>query len=113
MHLSGSNLFAALPARLDQEQIDILVNARGVRIERILSLGQTSPAENAWYDQDEDEWVLVLQGEARLAFEGEAKPVHLRPGDHLLLPAHCRHRVVWSHPDKLTLWLAVFFTSAS
>lgn len=54
------------------------------------------------------EWVIVLRGEARLSFEGQSS-VHLREGDYLNLPAHLKHRVVWTAPDRETVWLAVHY----
>lgn len=101
-----SNLFADLPARLPAERVDVLVTAPGVRVERIVSTGQaTAPGE--WYDQPDDEWVVVLRGRARLRVEGEADARDLYPGDHLLLHAHVRHRVEWTDDAGPTVWLAV------
>ncbi|WP_238995822.1 cupin domain-containing protein [Sphingomonas solaris] len=61
-----------------------------------------------WYDQDRDEWVLLVEGGARLSLEGEGEIV-LGPGDHLLIPAHVRHRVTWTDPARRTIWLAIHF----
>ncbi len=103
----ADNLFSALPDALSQEIFTDLLQHKNLRIERILSQGQTSP-ETGWYDQDENEWVLVVQGAGTLEFEsGEA--VTLRTGDHLNIPAHCRHKVSWTDPDQVTVWLAVFY----
>ena len=104
----AGNLFAALPQRLDAEQIVALVTNDNVRIERIVSTGQASPP-GFWFDQDWAEWVLLLAGSAGLLFEGEAKPRVLRPGDHLLIPAHRRHRVAFTDAAQATVWLAVHF----
>lgn len=101
------NLFANLPNSLPEEQIEIIANAQHVRIERIVSTGHASP-QDFWYDQDSHEWVVVLQGEARLGFEHN-ESLHLKPGDHVLIPAHRKHRVEWTTPEEPTLWLAVFF----
>ena len=103
------NLFAGIPADLPRELTDCLHSAAGVRIERIVSRGQVSPP-GFWYDQDQDEWVVVLQGAARLRFEGE-DPWQMGPGDHALIPAHRRHRVEWTDPEQTTVWLAVFCSS--
>jgi cupin 2 domain-containing protein len=88
-----------------------LATARGVRFERIVSTGQSSP-DGFWYDQEEDEFVLVLQGGACLHIAGdEGGPMQERrlgPGDWLLIPAHVRHRVAWTDPARPTVWLAVF-----
>ncbi|MDO8908268.1 MAG: cupin domain-containing protein [Pseudohongiella sp.] len=81
--------------------------ATGVRIESIVSRGHASP-EDFWYDQDQHEWVMVVEGEAVLAVEGQPD-VHLRAGEYLNIPAHVRHRVVSTAKDQATVWLAVFY----
>jgi cupin 2 domain-containing protein len=103
-----ANLFAGIPQDLPQEQIDELVASPNVRIERIVSRAHASP-EGSWYDQDWPEWVTVLQGSAGLLFEGDAAPRTLGRGDHVLIPAHCRHRVAWTEAGCDTIWLAVHF----
>jgi len=87
--------------------IETLAVGVGVRVERIVSMGQASPA-GYWYDQDRDEWAMVLAGAARLAIEGEPQDLTLGPGDAVFLPAHCRHRVAWTDPIEPTIWIAVF-----
>lgn len=101
------NLFAALPEALPEEVFEDLLCSKGVRIERILSRGQVSPAD-AWYDQDENEWVVVLRGAARLLF-GDGREVALGVGDSINIPSRCRHRVSWTDPNQVTVWLAVFY----
>jgi cupin 2 domain-containing protein len=101
------NLFASLGSR-DAEVVDVLLTSpASIRIERIVSRGQASPP-GFWYDQDQDEWVTVLVGRARLDIEGRGI-VELGPGDHVHLPAHLRHRVEWTDPGRMTVWLAVFW----
>jgi len=102
------NLFSDLPASLPEEVTELLLSAENVRIERIVSHGQCSPAD-FWYDQDEHEWVAVLQGAAKIRIEGEATMRRMLPGDWVLLPAHCRHRVEWTTSEEPTIWLAVFY----
>lgn len=107
--ISG-NIFASLPAqKLPEELLEVLVaNAgNGVKIERIVSQGHAS-ADDDWYDQDQHEWVVLLQGEAIL-FIKERGEIRLGPGDYVNIPAHVHHRVVWTHPDKQSVWLAVFY----
>lgn len=104
-----NNLFAQIPESLREELTETLVSTASVRIERIVSHGQSSP-EGFWYDQSEHEWVVVLQGAARLQFEDEH--VELRPGDFVNIPAHRKHRVEWTTPDEPTVWLAVFYLTA-
>ncbi|HSD42616.1 MAG TPA: cupin domain-containing protein [Burkholderiales bacterium] len=101
------NLFD-LPKRSDREQLADLLNRPGVRIERILSTGQSSPP-GFWYDQAHGEWVAVLAGEARLRFEDETRARTLRAGDFVDIAAHRRHRVDWTHPSQPTVWLAVHY----
>ena len=100
-----TNLLAPLPHRPATEVFECLLEREGFTLERIVSFGHTT-APDSWYDQDRDEWVLLLSGGARLRFE-ERDPVDLGPGDALLIPAHCRHRVEWSQPGCETVWLAL------
>ncbi|NNL06685.1 MAG: cupin domain-containing protein [Gammaproteobacteria bacterium] len=102
-----NNIFEAIPADLPEELFETLVESSEVRIERIVSRGHTSP-QSGWYDQPQNEWVIVLKGQAVLAFEqGEA--VTLKAGDFLTIPAHRRHRVEWTAPGIETIWLAVHY----
>lgn len=101
------NIFSDLSFRSAKEQIDALLSRSGLRIERIVSTGQCSPP-GFWYDQPQDEWVLVLRGCAGLLVEGDSER-RLGPGDFVFLPAGRRHRVAWTAPDEPTVWLAVHF----
>lgn len=101
------NIFKLIPTTLDSEAFEEIIRTKTVRIERILSQGHASP-EAGWYDQDESEWVMVLQGQGRLLF-ADGSEVDLGAGDHLNIPAHCKHRVVWTDPEQVTVWLAVFY----
>jgi len=109
MELLNGNIYAGVGARLADEAIGELLSTPNLTIERIVSTGQVSPAGH-WYDQDRQEWVILLQGAAHLRFDGEAAPRILAPGDYLHIPAHARHRVEWTAPDQATVWLAVHFT---
>lgn len=101
------NLFESIPEAVSAELFTELVGSANVRIERIVSKGQASPA-SGWYDQAENEWVAVLKGEAKLAFE-HSDEVHLTAGCHVTIPAHTRHKVTWTLPDSETIWLAVHY----
>lgn len=105
-------LLAGLPASGAAETFDALLDHPHVRIERIVSHGQASPA-GFWYDQAGDEWVMLVQGGAELliAADEAARRVHLRAGDWVFLPAHCRHRVQSTSPDAV--WLALHLGAAS
>ena len=104
--ITAGNLFADLLRTLADEQVAELLRAPAVRIERIVSHGQAS-APGFWYDQDWDEWVVLLAGSAGLLFAGEPAPRSLAAGDYLHIPAHARHRVEWTDPQAPTVWLAV------
>jgi cupin 2 domain-containing protein len=103
-----ANLLAEIPPALKQERVTVLVGTPEVRIERIVSTGQASPP-GFWYDQEWAEWVVVLAGSAGLRLEGEASVRHLSPGDHVIIPAHVRHRVEWTDAERPTVWLAVHY----
>jgi cupin 2 domain-containing protein len=102
------NLFDNIPANLPEELLTTLLQSSGVRIERIVSQGQAS-LPGFWYDQDENEWVIVLEGSASIEFQGEPEPVELQRGSYLNIPAHVRHRVAWTDQNQRTVWLAVHY----
>jgi cupin 2 domain-containing protein len=103
------NILSNIPSNLSDELFETLVKSENVRIERIVSHGHASP-EGFWYDQDQQEFVILLKGAARLRFEGDDDPVEMRPGGFIDIPAHCKHRVDWTTPDEPTIWLAVYYS---
>ncbi len=101
------NIFASVPDRLDHEMFDELLNDKNIRIERIISLGHVSP-ESGWYDQECNEWVIVLEGSGTILFE-DGREITLARGDYVNIPAHVRHRVARTDPGAATIWLAVHY----
>ena len=101
--LRRGNLFSPLPAAGPEEHFDLLFAGGACRVERIVSHGQASPP-GFWYEQPEDEWVVLLQGSAELGFADGAR-LALEPGDWVELPAGCPHRVEATAVG--TVWLAV------
>jgi cupin 2 domain-containing protein len=99
------NLFHLPPPPWPEEVLETLHQARGTRIERILSCGHTTPI-GEFYDQEDDEWVVLLQGEAELTYE-DGSTRRLAAGDYLFIPAHQRHRVSYTSSEPPCLWLAV------
>ncbi len=100
------NLFSGLPdSVLPTEQFDTLLDHSSVKIERIISTGHQAP-ETGWFDQEQDEWVCVLEGDARLEIDGQGETV-LSRGDWTLIPAHQKHRVTYTRISPPTVWLAV------
>ena len=105
--MTSGNLFTAIPTPLPAELVQQLHVGHGVRIERIVSQGHTSPPEGQWYDQDADEWVALLTGDATILFDNPRREVTLAAGDWLLIPAHACHRVTHTSADQPSVWLAV------
>lgn len=103
--MAMTNILTDLPDATAGEIFTPLLRRPGVRIERIVSAGQVTPAD-APYDQPHDEWVLLLAGTARLWVEGPGER-GLTAGDALLIPAHVRHRVTWTSVEPPAVWLAV------
>jgi cupin 2 domain-containing protein len=102
------NLFKELPTELAEELVTVLAENAFVRVERIVSTGQSSP-DGYWYDQTEHEWVVLLRGAATLEFEDDASRVDLKPGDHVNIAARRKHRVESTSAEAPTVWLAVFY----
>ncbi|MDO9585033.1 MAG: cupin domain-containing protein [Syntrophales bacterium] len=106
--MNTGNIFASVPADMPGELTEMLAGSQTVKIERILSRGHRSP-DGFWYDQEQNEWALLLKGRTRLSFEGQADTVLLTAGDYINIPAHVRHRVAWTAVDEETVWLAVHY----
>jgi len=105
--MKPENIFKSIPKNFEEEFTELLTQNENIRIERIVSRGHASPA-SGWYDQQDNEWVIVLQGAAIIAFENDAD-VELAAGDYLNIPAHTRHKVKWTDPEVETVWLAVHY----
>ena len=101
------NFPLAIPESIPEELFTELLRGKDFRMERIVSKGHSSP-ESGWYDQDENEWVIVLKGEARISFS-DGGVVHLSAGGYINIPARTRHKVIWTTPDKETIWLAIHY----
>ena len=101
------NIFESIPDNLDEEVFQIIVQSKNVKIERIISKGHTSP-ESGWYDQERNEWVIVLKGEAIISFEN-GKEINLKVGSHINIQAHKKHKVRWTNPKTETIWLAIHY----
>ena len=97
------HLFEKLCFDPRQETTEELVRSDRLRIVRICSSGQAGTL----YDQDEHEWVTLLQGEAKILFLDENETVSLQQEDHLLIEAGRRHCV--SYSSDRCLWLCVFW----
>ena len=102
-----TNIFDNIPTQLHQELFQDIFSKDGLKIQRIVSQGEATQ-DDKWYIQEDDEWVIVLQGEATLSFEGDFD-VKLNSGDYINIPAHKKHKVSWTSSDEQTIWLAVHY----
>ncbi len=101
------NIFESIPDNLDEEFFELLVQNENVKIERIISKGHRSP-ESGWYDQEQNEWVILLKGAAILTFD-DGKEIILKAGSYVNIAAHQKHKVQWTDPETETIWLAVHY----
>lgn len=99
------NLFAPPSEPPREELFERIAGDGDVLVERIVSSGHAT-TEGEWLEQERDEWVALLRGEAELAF-ADGRTTVLRPGDHVLIPAGVRHRVERTSADPMCIWLAV------
>ena len=101
------NIFEFIPEDLEEEYVEKLVESKNIKIERIVSHGHKSP-NDFWYDQKQNEFVILIQGYAELLFEDGTR-VKMGKGDYLNIPAHAKHRVEFTDPNEHTYWIAVFY----
>lgn len=100
------NIFEEIIIDKNEEKFFEIFKNETIKIEKIVSNGQTSP-QNFWYEQEENEFVLVLEGFAILQFED--KDIELKKGDCLNIKAKQKHRVKFTSLDEPTIWFAVFY----
>ncbi len=105
--METKNILSGFTTNLSEEITELITTSENMRIERIISSGQSSP-EGFWYDQDDNEFVLLLTGSVRIMFEDESV-IHLNPGDYLTILAHKKHRVEYTSEKEMSIWLAVFY----
>ena len=103
----SDNLFSRIPASLPDEVFETIIKSCNVHIERIISKGHKT-GEGQWYDQDKNEWILLIKGSAQIRFE-EEKIIGLQPGDYINIPAYKKHRVDWTDSNTETIWLAIHY----
>jgi cupin 2 domain-containing protein len=106
--MKADNLFDAIPPNLTEELFSTIHRAKDFRIERIVSQGQCSPP-GFWYDQNQHEWLIVLEGSASIEFQNQTEPVELHRGSYLNIPAHTKHRVLQTNSNQQTVWLAIHY----
>jgi len=102
------NIFSRVPSFMQDEISETLLKTETFKLERIVSSGQVTP-EGEWYDQDTNEWVILLSGSAGLLFEDDDQVLVMNAGDYIHIEPHQRHRVEWTDPDQKTVWMALHF----
>jgi len=102
-----ANFFDAIPSDLNAEVFESLVESNNVKVERIISKGHSSP-DVGWYEQAQNEWVIVLKGSAIISFDDKPS-ISLSAGDYLNIAALQKHKVSWTAPDTETIWLAIHY----
>lgn len=106
-NLTVRNIYNNIPAIIKEEFFENLIETNEFKLERIVSEGNYSPP-NYWYDQEKNEFVLLLTGSATLSFD-DGTLIKLIPGDYLIIPAHKKHRVEETDKNQKTFWLALFY----
>ena len=106
------NIFSGIKNQSPEEIFETIIKTNQFKIERIISSGQSTDKEK-WYDQDIDEWVILLKGSAGLLFESNNEEIIMKPGDYVNIPAHQKHRVEWTDANEETIWMAVHYQNES
>ncbi|MBZ0184398.1 MAG: cupin domain-containing protein [Melioribacteraceae bacterium] len=107
MQKKVNNIYKNIPSDIPEELFEIISEKDNIKIERIISDGHSTP-DDYWYDQDKDEFVILLKGNAVLLFENDER-VDLSEGDYVVIPKHCRHKVLSTSKETKTIWLAVHY----
>jgi cupin 2 domain-containing protein len=106
--MEKENIFEKIPVTLPDELFENILDQGSFKLERIVSRAHATP-EGEWYDQEKNEWVMLLSGSAALRIAGSDHLIVFAPGDYIFLPAHLKHRVEWTAPDTETIWLALHY----
>lgn len=104
--MNTKNIFKSLKNPSSEEIFETLIKNEKIKLERIISNRQITP-KGKWYDQDNNEWVMLLKGEAKIKFKKTNSTIHLKEGDYLNIDANIKHRVEYTSQDAL--WLALHY----
>ena len=102
------NIFSNIPKSLSDELFKELVSSENCKIERIISKGHKTE-EGKWYNQDKNEFVIILKGNAELLFKENNKTIKMKEGDYINIPPRTKHRVTKTDPNKETIWLTIHY----
>lgn len=101
-----NNIYQNIPDYAKTEIFEDILKSENIRIERIISYGPESN-DSEWYEQNENEWVILIEGKAKLIFEDSE--LILEKGDHINIPAMKRHKVEIIEKENKCIWIAVFY----
>ncbi len=104
-----NNIFSDLPDNLPEEIFETLISCESVKIERIISPKSYKMPDDKWFNEDTDEFVILLKGSAALLFKAKNERVILKPGDYIYIPRNIEHNVESTDKEVQTIWLAVHF----
>lgn len=107
--MKNRNIFDNVDCNTSSEVFDILADGSNVKVERIVSPAGYKMPVGQWYDQDTDEFVILLKGSAVILFKEDAVEVSLKPGDFINIPRHKLHSVESTDKKEQTIWLAVHY----
>jgi cupin 2 domain-containing protein len=110
--IERKNFFDLNLVESENEFFETLISGLNFKVERIVSNGHITPV-NEIYDQEHDEWVILLKGKAIIDFYNPDQSVELAEGDHILIPAHRQHRVIFTDINSHTIWLAIHFLNTN
>lgn len=106
--MKRGSMYSRLPAAFKRERFEMLLSTKSVKIERIVSRGQSTPP-GRWLKGRKGEWVVLLKGIATLRFKRADRPIRMKPGDYVIIPAGIEHRVERTAAGTPTIWLAVHY----
>ena len=105
--MNNQNIFSEIPNSLKEELFEDIISTENIKIERIISDGHSSPKEG-WYESEQNEWVIVLEGDAILTLES-GENITLKRGDYYNISAFTKHKVSQTSKSEKTIWLAIYY----
>ena len=97
------NIFDVKKFDKTKEIVEILKENENVKIEKIISTGQTTD----WMEQEEEEFVMLIQGEAIIEYENKMQ--ELRAGDTVIIKKNEKHRVAYTSKNPCCIWICIFY----
>ncbi len=107
--MNKPNIYTNLPHNLSEELFETLISNKNIKIQRIVSPKSFKSPKNKWFNQNRDEFVILLQGSAELVFKNNGEKVYLKPGDYINIPCNREHRVFSTDKQVQTIWLAIHY----